>query len=430
MKGRQHWQIGLLMAAVILSLTGLVQMAWSIPQTADLAQVPDPALPNSADANRDDMNPDLLAAQQAFNFRLFNTLRQAAPDENLFISPTSVAIALSMLYTGAAGETQQAMAEALSLPEAEATDQATLNRFYRTLLADLAAADPNVALAIANSLWVDQAFPIRPTFQQTLQNVFAAEVHNADFGAADTLTRINQWVATATRDKIPQIIEQLSPDHVLVLLNAVYFKGEWTKQFDPDLTQEEPFFLAEGASIQHPLMRQRGEWRYAEIPEGQIISLPYGNERLSMEIVLPRAALDLETFQTRLTAENWQNWVAQLRPREGLIVLPRFTLESEYSLNRALQELGMANAFDRTANFAGISQEPTAIDQVLHKTYVEVNETGTEAAAVTAIMIRATSAGPIVTPFEMRVDRPFFCAIRDRQTGTLLFMGMILNPQP
>jgi len=201
------------------------------------------------------------------------------------------------------------------------------------------------------------------------------------------------------------------------------------EQFDKDKTVERPFYLADGTQKEHPMMSQSGEYQYYEDDTVQAISLPYGKGRLSFYVFLPRETVSLDTFEQQLTPENWQQWINQFGKRDGSIVLPRFKLEYEIQLNEALKALGMDVAFDRRANFSNMTEADVLINQVKHKTFVEVNEEGTEAAAATSVGIIPTSATFPQPPFEMVVDRPFFCAIRDNQTGTILFMGSIREPK-
>jgi len=214
----------------------------------------------------------------------------------------------------------------------------------------------------------------------------------------------------------------------MVLINAIYFKGDWSRPFDKQKTTQKPFYSANGGSKQHPMMAQQGEYRYADTNLFQGVMLPYGEgRRMSMVILLPKKSSSLTELQRNLTAENWEQWMMQFRNRQGSIQIPRFKLEYDVELRSVLSQLGMANAFTNGANFSNLSQVPTKINRVKHKTFVEVNEEGTEAAAVTSIEIRMTAAIP-TEPFQMNVDRPFFCAIRDNQTGSILFMGSIVNP--
>lgn len=386
-----------------------------------LSQSPSPdAMPASSS-----VDPRLTAAQTRFGFKLLSQLQQD-PTQNLSISPSSVAIALSMLYNGATGNTQQAMAAALELNEISLED---LNQANAALETALESADPKVTLSIANSLWGRTGFTFKPDFLQRNQTFYDAEITNLDFDSPDAPAQINNWVSQNTAGKIPQIIDQIDPAQVLFLINAVYFKGDWTVPFNPDETREQAFQLPDGSTKQQPMMSQQGNYAYYETDQFQAVSLPYGDRRFSMYIFLPRPESSLTTFQQTLSAENWESWMNQFSRRQGSIQLPKFTIEYETSLNKALQALGMEVAFAAgRAEFANLSDRETVISEVKHKTFLEVNETGTEAAASTSVGVALTSLDPN-PPFQMRVDRPFFYAIRENQTGTLLFMGAVANPQ-
>lgn len=377
-------------------------------------------------AAKQTVNPKLVAANTRFGFKLFSEILKKDSGKNVFVSPTSVAIALSMTYNGASGETQQAMANALQLQGLSVPE---LNRANADLKALLENPDTKVQLTIANSLWARQGVSFKPDFLRRNQEFYRAEITELDFQSPSAAATINGWVKQNTRGKISQIVDKLSPNDILFLINAIYFKGSWSREFDKGSTATKPFYLLDGSQKQHPLMSQRGNYRYYETDQFQAVSLPYGNKRFSMYVFLPKKSSNLSAFYKTLTAETWQQWMNQFRSRAGSIEIPRFKLEYDTELKEALTALGMGVAFDRLrANFAGLSDERTKIDRVKHKTFVEVNEEGTEAAAATSVGIVAVSA-PVDEPFNLVVDRPFFCAIRDNQTGSVLFMGSIVNPQ-
>ncbi|HIK45396.1 MAG TPA: serpin family protein [Leptolyngbyaceae cyanobacterium M65_K2018_010] len=373
------------------------------------------------------VDPQLVQAQTEFGLALFAALRNESPQENVLMSPVSIAIALAMAYNGTAGTTQAAMAEALRV---QGIDLEPLNHANRTLQESLVNQDPEVELAIANSLWVNQDLPVYPEFITAMQATYGAEVATLDFTQPAAVQRINRWASQQTRDRIPTIVDSIPPDQLLFLINAVYFKGAWSQAFDPNLTTERPFTLADGTEIQPPSMRQQGEYRYLETDQFQAISLPYGNGSLSFDVILPAEGRNLEALYQQLTPANWQLWISQMRPRPGLVQLPRFQFTYEADLIPALKSLGMAIAFSDQADFSRLTSLEAAINQVRHKTFIEVTEVGTEAAAVTSIGIAPTSvpAQP-VEPFEMVVDRPFLIAIRDQTTGTLLFLGSVVDPR-
>ncbi|MBC6474338.1 MAG: serpin family protein [Hormoscilla sp. GM102CHS1] len=369
----------------------------------------------------------LIEANTIFGFKLFQEILQTEGErQNIFVSPTSVAIALSMLSNGAEGTTSEAMAKTL-----EIQGIGEINRGYGALKASLENPEPDVQITIANSLWARQGVPFKAEFIQKTKQLYGAKVTDLDFGDKDAAKVINRWVENNTQGKIKQIVEEVKPDDVLFLINAIYFKGRWENEFDQSQTVPQPFYLGDGSQKSHPRMSQTDEYRYYETEEFQAVSLPYSQRRLSLYVFLPRKQSNLKAFYQQLNAQNWEKWIVKFSKRDGTIELPRFKIEYDIELDRVLKALGMSVAFDpRKANFSGMSEIKTNIDRVKHKTFVGVNEAGTEAAAATSIGIAATSAQiPLERSFQMIVDRPFFCAIRDNQTGSILFMGSIVDPK-
>jgi len=422
MKRHQQWKGAAIVASLLL--LGGSQVLAEREQTRSQSNVP---LPQRIAQPSKPVNPKLVAANTRFGFKLFSELLPQAKGKNVFVSPSSVAIALGMLYNGAAGKTQQGIAKALEL---QGMGLAELNQSNAGLKALLENPDPKVQLAIANSLWGRQGVDFKPEFLRQNQQFYKAQITALDFDNPRSLKTINQWVSQATRGKITEILDQIQPDDALFLINAIYFKGAWSQPFEKSQTRDRPFYLADGKTKPHPRMVQSGDYRYYETPEFQAVSLPYGqNQRMSLYVFLPKQASSLTSFYKTLTAEQWQQWTRQFRNRPGTIELPRFKLEYEVKLNSALTALGMGSAFERSANFSNLGNVPMQIDEVKHKTFVEVNEEGTEAAAVTSIGIRITSAPVPQKPFNLVVDRPFFCALQDNQTGTVLFMGSIVEPK-
>jgi serpin B len=220
----------------------------------------------------------------------------------------------------------------------------------------------------------------------------------------------------------------LPPDLRLILLDAIYFKGSWEAPFDKKLTREEPFTVRGGQTVPHPRMTRQERMSYLESAGFQAVVLPYASRQASLCVFLPKENLD--KFMAELTPENWEQWMGQFRAREGTLELPRFKLENKYELNGELKALGMARAFSREAEFGGIAEEPLHISEVVQKTFVEVNEEGTEAAAASGIAMRPSLVRrEPEPPFTMIVDRPFYVAIRENQTGTILFHGAIEDPR-
>jgi serine protease inhibitor len=371
----------------------------------------------------------LAAAHNGFGFTLFSRLTATEPSENVFISPTSVAFALAMTWNGAAGETREAMRRALELQGMTPED---VNRATASLMQALEQADPAVQLMIANSLWAKKGLKFKTDFMERNRQFFKAELTALDFADPGASATINNWVAGKTAGRIEKIIDGIDANAILFLVNAVYFKGRWAAEFRKEETRQRPFTLASGSRKQVPMMTQSGSFQYHETPEFQAISLPYGKKRWNMRIFLPKEGRTLAQFLETLTASNWDAWMNSFRRREGDISLPRFRIEYEEELKEALKALGMAIAFDRSrADFSAMieTSERAFINRVKHKTFVEVNEEGTEAAAATSAEVSVTSAQPPVERFRMVVDRPFFCAIRDDVTGAVLFLGTVNNPE-
>jgi serpin B len=375
------------------------------------------------------VNPRLTSANTSFGLKLYGEVLKQSQGKNVFISGSSVALALAMAYNGAEAETKQAMARALELP---GVSEQEINQAFRDLNAALANPDPKVELQIANSLWGRKGVNFKADFIQRTKDYYNAEVTELNFLDPSAPQRINGWVKDKTKGRIDSIVDQLSPDAILYLINAIYFKGKWSAEFEKAKTKDDAFTLADGRQKQHPMMNQSGNYRYLEGNGFQAVSLPYGGKRVSMYVFLPAKGSSLDAFHKALTPENWEKWMKEFRETPGDIALPRFKMEFEAELNDALKALGMGLAFDPSrANFSRMAQvvETIYINKVKHKSFVEVNEEGTEAAAVTSVEMRTTSIQQPRERFSMKVDRPFFFAIRDNQTGAVLFMGSILDPQ-
>jgi len=368
----------------------------------------------------------LIAATSRFSFKLYNQLLKQGTSKNRFVSPSSVLLALAMTYNGAEGETRQAMARALEL---EGLSSEEVNRGFADLKSMLGSADPKLQLNIANSLWARKGFALKPDFIQRTKEFYAAEVTSLDFSNPGAPGTINSWVKNNTGGRIDKIVDKISDDTILFLINAIYFKGQWTVEFEKSKTREDDFKLADGSQKKLPMMSQSGKYNYYKGKDFQAVSLPYGSGRMSMYVFLPDKSTSLDQFERNLTAANWETWMKSFRVAPGELMLPRFRVEYEVNLNDALKALGMSEAFDSTrANFSGIAQGGIYISEVKHKTIAEVNEEGTVAAAVTSVGIQVASVQPPQENFIMKVDRPFFVAIRDNVTGTVVFMGSIADP--
>ena len=367
-----------------------------------------------------------IGASNTFGFDLLREVNATHADENVFISPLSASMALGMTMNGAAGGTQEGMKKALAL---EGMAMADVNASYRSLIDLLLGLDPSVEFRIANSIWARQGFPFEPSFFDVTRQSFDATVEQVDFTAPATLGRINGWASEKTNKRIPKILDRLSPDLVMVLMNAIYFKGAWRTRFATSDTRSQPFHLDGGATKSVPMMSARDvEASVGQDGQTRVLELPYGNSAFVMTVVLPPAGTDVDAFAASLDAAAWERLVGSLHEGEVDVTLPKLRIEWEDELNGPLARMGMADAFSSPpADFTNLSKSrgrELFISFVKQKTFVDVNEEGTEAAAVTAVGIELTSAGP--PPFV--VDRPFVFALRERLSGTVLFLGKIVSP--
>jgi serine protease inhibitor len=371
------------------------------------------------------VDPAIVAADNSFGLSLLDTLLPGDNGDNIAISPLSVALALQVTYNGAVGQTQIAMARTLQL--GALSDQA-LNSDNAALQASLINPDPNVQLTIANSPWIDQTdSPVLPSFTQTDENYYGATIGDLA-GAPDN---VNAWVDSETHGLIPTILPPGSQGEYrdAIIANVLYFKGSWTTSFDPSDTVAAPFTLSGGSVVSAKLMHQTGPFEYTEGTlygsNFQAARIPYGQGRLDMVVVLPAAGVNVTSFVAAMTMTDLTGVIAQLQPSTITIALPRFSASYGAPLIPALTTLGMGVAFGQSADFSALAPR-SHIGVVVHKTVVEIDETGTVAAAVTAVGITSGVVGP--PPVEMTMDHPFFYAIEDSKTGELLFIGLLMNP--
>ncbi|MBN2169648.1 MAG: serpin family protein [Actinobacteria bacterium] len=350
---------------------------------------------------------------------------------NIFLSPVSLEMALAMTMNGADGETRTAMENTLQMSGMSAEE---INRLNKDLMNWLEETDPEITLDIANSLWGRQDIIFSDEFLNLNKDYYDAEVQNLDFQSGSAAKTINKWVSDNTNDKITEIIKPpISPQTILLLLNAIYFKGTWTSEFDKSQTRDMKFTTAGGEEKDVPMMFNSGDYRYMENEQFQAVRLPYGDDNVAMYVFLPKDTQGLESFIENLNAEEWNTWMTQFSQMEGDIRLPRLKIEYEKTLNDALTTLGMGIAFTDQADFMKmIAQDtitdPIRIKTVKQKTYVDVNEEGTEAAAVTSVEMELTAVPEPSERFEITVDHPFFFVIRDDPSGANLFTGSIVDP--
>ena len=371
-----------------------------------------------------------VAADNAFAFDLFRqTLATADDKTNAFISPLSVTMALGMLYNGTSPDAAAEMEEALGMSGFSA---AQINAHYQTLMKALLEADPKTALAIANSIWAREGFPVKKSFYDVNREYYNAEVQSRDFDLQATLDEINKWCSDNTNTRIPKILDEIPQDAVMYLINAVYFKGQWKFEFSKNNTGDHDFRLAGGSVKNVKMMSQETDLPVYWDETLRCVDLPYGNGAFSMMVVMPSDENgSLDDLIAGLDADAYNRAVDGLQESGVLLKLPRWKQECKFSLNDAAKNLGMERIFQEGGNLSGINDDdPTLhVSEIKHKTFVEVNEEGTEAAAITSIGMIATSVGPGAGPIPFIADRPFLYIIRERSTGAILFMGRMDDPK-
>ena len=366
----------------------------------------------------------VVTAGNQLAFDLLRTAQVTAADSNIFLSPTSAAMALAMTLNGAAGSTFDSMRVALRLG---GLSQEEINAGYRSLIDLLRGLDPHVEFALANSIWANATTAFAPAFLETARTAFDAEVRSLDFGAASTLAAINDWVKDKTRGKIPKLLDQIAREEVMFLVNAIYFQGDWRRSFDPAKTQPLPFQAPSGPTTV-ATMRLEPNLLLTGHQDGHLlVELLYGNGAFAMTLVLPREGSTVRELVAGLDAARWAEWTGALAESRVGLLLPKFRLEYLRQLTGDLSGLGMGIAFDpERADFSRMRGPGTPglyLTRVVQRTFVDVDEKGTTAAAATAVGVGVTSL-----PATIAFDRPFLFAIRERLSGTILFVGQVVRP--
>jgi serpin B len=365
-----------------------------------------------------------VATDNTFAFDVFKSTYTDSKEANVFISPLSISMAFNMVLNGAVGTTLDEILETLRAKDYTVSD---INEHSRLLRSELIGVDPSTQLSIANSIWYKQDFPVKDVFLEVNRTNYAAEVNALDFSSSNAVKQINDWCAKQTNDKIKTILDEISSEAMMYLINAVYFKGIWTLKFDKNNTREENFYTSDGKTNQVQMMRQTETFKYASDEYGEYLELLYGNKAFSMIVLLPQENKTTEDIIEYLNDEQWNRTMESMYGKQVNLSLPRFKSECKYQMHKnILPELGMKIPFTRFANFSNISDIPLVISKVIHKTFVEVNEEGTEAAAVTSIEMMFTSVNPDPPqPIDFIVNKPFVFVIRENSSGAILFMGKI-----
>jgi len=393
-------------------------------------------------ANEETNKQLIVTGNNKFALELYANL--SGKEGNLFLSPYSISTALAMAHAGARGVTESQMAGVLHFPviDKPGTELSSMlirekQRFasvFGKIIKDLnnKGEKGGYELRVANALWGQKGYGFLEEFLGLIKNNYDGRLNEVDFIRAAEAARktINTWVEKKTNDKIKNLIQKGVLDSMtrLVLTNAIYFKGNWAKQFKEDRTRKAPFTLANGRKVDVAMMNQTGQFNYMEAESFQGLELPYVDDELSMVILLPKEFDGLDEFEKTLTAEDLSKWLGKLRNREVRVSIPKFKMTSQFALASVLKSMGMTDAFSANADFSGMNgRRDLFISAVIHKAYVDVNEEGTEAAAATAVTMKLTSVGPARIPV-FRADHPFLFIIRDNHSGSILFIGRVMNP--
>ena len=359
-----------------------------------------------------------------FAFDFFKTL-QTDPEVtgDIFVSPLSLHMALGMLVNGATRETKEEMMKAL---KSENLSQTELNESYKKLLNELPKADPKVKLGLANAIWYKNDFQVEQDFVNAMKSYFNAQVTGLPFAQSD-VTTINKWASDNTNGKIDRVIDQFSDDLVMLLMNALYFKGDWTSQFETKNTRDQSFTLENGTTKTVRMMNQTDNFEYASMPDFDAVQLPYGNKQFRATLLLPKNGKTLPALFNGLTADSWNSLQNAFKNSKVILGVPKFTLRQEFQLNPTLKKMGMQRAFTEFAQLDGLNKTaPLLVSFVKQNTFAAVDEVGTEAAAVTTIGVGVTSV-PVYPEFIC--NRPFAFIISEKTSNTILFMGRIMDPK-
>jgi serpin B len=414
-----------LIVSLMLPVIGCSQAAGGELLQSDKERISSPDVSSSVQAL-------LVEGNSAFAFTLYQALK--GNEGNLFYSPYSISAALAMTYAGARGETAGQMAETLQFM----LDQDRLHPAFNWLDAELASRGEGAQgkdgegfrLSIANAIWGQKEYSFLPAFLDVLAENYGAGLRLLDFinEAEKSRVTINDWVSDQTEGRIKDLIPPGTIDALtrLVLTNAIYFNAAWKYPFEEKVTADGPFYSLDGGQVTVPMMRQTESFGYTSGGGYQAVELPYDGNELSMVILLPVSG-NFEAFEEGLQAEGVSDIISGLQPSEVALTMPRFQFDSEFSLKDTLTEMGMPIAFCDAADFSGMTGAPDlCIRDVIHKAFVSVDEAGTEAAAATAVVMKNTAMPS--QPVEVTVDRPFIFLIRDIETGTILFVGRVLDP--
>ncbi|MBN1131991.1 MAG: serpin family protein [Bacteroidales bacterium] len=369
---------------------------------------------------------EIIEADQQFAFELFSEVCSMSEETNIMISPLSVSYALGMTFNGAVGETLDAFYDVLHFGELTAPE---VNESYKDLMNQLIHLDDRVEFSIANSIWYREGYTVLDSFISINQTYFDAGINELDFSDPNAVKIINDWIEDKTNDKIQDMLDYIPPDAVMYLINAIYFNAKWKYEFDKDDTHMGNFFLKNGSTHRTDFMKVSGGFNYTSNDDFKAVELPYGDSTFSMVVLLPAEDLPVDSLVRKMDVTHWTAWFEPSAPMKVQVELPKFTYKFKDLLNVPLINLGLGIAFSEGADFSKINgYGGLFISRVIHQTFIDVQEEGTEAAAATIVELRETSSldpDPII----FRADRPFLYVIKENSTGAILFMGKVGKPE-
>jgi len=369
---------------------------------------------------------EIVDSANKFAFDIFKpVVGETKGSENMMISPFSIASALSMVLNGAAGETFEAVRHTLRYDEKTLEE---INEAYLKLLEEMIPVDERVTVEVANSVWAEKRLTIKQSYVDALEHWYLAEARNIDVSDPNAVNIVNGWIEDKTHDRIQDMLDYLSPDLAMLLINAIYFNGKWRYQFEQDNTHDRPFYVTPESSVNVPMMYQEENFAVTHTANATLVELPYGQGNYSMVVMLPDEGVTLDEAAVTLKPDNWSAWMSALSlgASEVQLSLPKFEYEYKRELKDDLTALGMGIAFSGAADFSNITDQDIFISRVLHQTFIKTDEEGTEAAAATVVEFEFTS---IPSTTVVNVNRPFLYFIRETTTGTIVFMGQVVDPR-
>jgi len=404
-----------------LFLIILLAIPFTSCEKNNLDNLPDEPVPIELTATQ----LELIESDNTFGFDIFSLVMQKNTDvENVMISPLSISYALSMTLNGANGVTRDSMMKALRYYNIDIED---INNSYKDLTDKLIEVDERVLMEIANSIWIEEKLRVKQAFIEALKEYFDAEAYDFSVTDPDIVDVINEWIEDHTHGKIKDMIKELPADVAMLLINAIYFNGKWKYEFEEENTSDMPFYPEGGSQVDVPMMNQEITAKINATEEFILLELPYGQGNYVMDVILPDNGYTTTDIIPLLNSDDWNTWIEGMYNEDIDLYMPRFKYEFKTELKDVLTSMGMGLAFTPfAADFSNISEQDLFISKVLHQTFIETNEEGTEAAAATVVIMELTSipSGPL----EIRLDKPFIYIIRETSTNSIVFMGKTGNP--